>query len=957
MSLRPVGGSYFDPTKAQGMLNKLVDKPEILSTLRPSTWKLADASAKGALGDFKSLSNPFGDFVPETPKEFEDFPFMKEEDVEQKIIDTARRNYESNECFATANILIEVLAAYKTESNEVLDFIDHMEGLTKGQYHTFRAAALFVKRQYKACLDEVEKCLSFSVDYPGMWETYILAHQYNESIQQELKYISEQCEREPENKFFRLKKLILEYFTSEVISEIEFERLGREEPKYHLITQFYIGISFTVKNRPDVAIETFQGLLIDAEKEEKGNFKCESSIVSSTLSALIELYKKLSESTIRPEFFKYTEKFIARHGYNHTGASKAASFCKQFDNYEKAYEYSKECVSYSPWRIECGTIAAETLFRLGRFDESLKQTKTCLTFHQNNPYQKEILYDLLGDIYYVQRNYKAAAWAFKNVKSYHNPPYLPKAAVGISLYYASESHQASLVAVGTLEATLKLYPKDLEVREVYCRLLLRFNDPRTLVELDKNLSAVLELTDESEKYEKAVIAMKLNLEYYNKVDNTKRANSIVEKILQINPTDLEALQKKLLNLIVIESFEEALNVADFLSVHHPENAEVHTSKFFIYMRLKDYPNARVAIDTYGRTHEPEKRGYYLALKATLDAMQGKTTQDYERVIVDLRESLSLGSEIQESSYALLGSLYNKVRNYEQVVEANTSALNINKKVGHFVSRAEGYIKLGKLEQAWADIESAAKLSGNDPIIDSIKADYFLAKKPDVKDISAILMLLNKNPNQIMLLLHYLKLAVEAKNIEGALTRLREFITKNPKDPYLQEAKNKLKEMEPLKKKFEDESLEELTRQVEFINRSEKKPQGSKSKGVIDKCKKMKGAAKKPAAVTPVLKKKGTPEKTILSTVKEKEETTKSSPLNVDAATLFSLEALLKDMEKSKLQPSEKSIKTSILDRASRIYNSKTPLGDDLESFLADIISHQIIDIDLKITELNIILGK
>jgi tetratricopeptide (TPR) repeat protein len=192
--------------------------------------------------------------------------------------------------------------------------------------------------------------------------------------------------------------------------------------------------------------------------------------------------------------------------------------------------------------------------------------------------------------------------------------------------------------------------------------------------------------------------------------NSKKIVNILEKALNLEPTNVEIALQLALALEDLKEYDRALKILNYAQHYGLAEEDIYQNKASLYKRKGDY---LLAIEYMEKALTFEPNNYFLLLELAdtyiLHGNDNQAIETYNHLLNEYPES--------DYSWYSLGMLYLKIENYEKAEDCFDYALAINKLcVEAMVNKANILLGKEEYEEALELFEKAAIYEEIDPML-------------------------------------------------------------------------------------------------------------------------------------------------------------------------------------------------------------------------------------------------
>ena len=210
---------------------------------------------------------------------------------------------------------------------------------------------------------------------------------------------------------------------------------------------------------------------------------------------------------------------------------------------------------------------------------------------------------------------------------------------------------------------------------------------------------------------------------HERLEQSEEAVEILEKIPPTSPLSRDARTQLGLNLNALERADEARSVLDALVKEDPSDLEAVVALGSV-LRSRDLFAEAAAAYTLGidSVKAPDRRHWTLFYQRGISYERSK---QWEKAEADFQRALALSPD-QPLVLNYLGySWIDMGRNLDQALEMVQKAVDLRPTDGYIVdSLGWAYYRLGRYEEAVAELERAVEMMPNDPVINDHLGDAY-----------------------------------------------------------------------------------------------------------------------------------------------------------------------------------------------------------------------------------------
>lgn len=889
-------------------------------------------------------------YVPSKVAEIININVMVHKEISAEVFTLLLDKYESDPSIENHLNLIEFLSFNPQQDGpNPFELVEQLKG-------KLPAAALFHLRGciyqrsglHEAAIKEFKASLELDLNNIVAWRMTVESYGCIGKLQEKLDELSLEFIREPKNLFVLLQIAMLNLFGVPGSNPTEdFEFISLVEPnKYVNLSIFATALFLQKKRKNKDAVEILQKLSTVLKQEENPSaFKLKSSLYSSCLYEIIEIQSqdpsKLFTFDVNEELIQSIDQYLVRHPNDDKIWLKKSTHYRLSEKFDLCLSTAKEAVRLYPWNFSGWVNIAQAQFKSGHYPEALHAAKEAIRFSfQAKGSLLSELHDILGNIYFVQKEHAKAAWSYHMAEFLESPVFPPKIEYAVSIYLSSTSMEATSKVIELTQAILAKSPRSLQAHKYQALAYQRANSPLYYKSLLNYLDAAYSLENQEIYLDETLIhhkqlAHEFLIDHYLQKKNYKECLDHLNAILKILPNDLVTLSNRLKIQAEIKDAPACeRDIALLLKLYSEDLAclEVVATSYYV---LGKYDESKKYLSLIEGNPKHTSMGNYYSLRARFYLKAGDNSEEVQRL---LEKAIELECDDIDVMKEYLGDTYLFNKQLNKAVEIYSSVSC--KDEGVYLGRGNAYALLKQYDLAVEDLNAAQKCCGLTPHI--AKAwEYLFTLRNNPEDLIKIQSLLKNDSKSVPLLLLYADLSIvkadqikDQRLLDAAELLLGKFIKDHPSHEKIKDLKKKFELLKQKNKGLReaDLALAEAQAQIIMGRNSRKKTEGSKDHGVIEKCKKM-PKSKKHVPVIP--KQKFKPEAKAKPTAVEKVEFSPEEELGNQG--LKELHAKLKELESLEKNSDEYSkLKHLCLATISKLFTSTMKFPEQVEDIFVDI---------------------
>ncbi|MDG4476997.1 tetratricopeptide repeat protein [Thiovibrio frasassiensis] len=224
-----------------------------------------------------------------------------------------------------------------------------------------------------------------------------------------------------------------------------------------------------------------------------------------------------------------------------------------------------------------------------------------------------------------------------------------------------------------------------------------------------------------------------------KTGRQEEAVEWVNKLIDLNPKDIEA-RALLANLYsIMERFDEAIGMYQSILAEDPQNFNVRLLLGSLYARLRDYEKAQVVLEKLTELNPDSYAGFYYLAKLYQEMrLFDKASEAFEKALA-LNWSPMLAQEaaelyVQEKQYSQAIAIYNRILAEDPSDERARSFL------------ANVYFRQGEIAKALTEMEKLREISANPDKVELAICRILLDADRRSEGVTRLKALLKRDPH-------------------------------------------------------------------------------------------------------------------------------------------------------------------------------------------------------------------